>query len=102
MKKRVFIFDEIFKNNINSCPIINLKEEYSHIRGYHGCRALNLDDYYEDGIVPINENNTLKRALYLLHNDKISEEMIVKVFKSHWMRLMEPQKYVWLTLTKMS
>ncbi|MBN3525063.1 hypothetical protein [Paenibacillus apiarius] len=100
MKKRVFVFDETFNSNNNSCPMINLRKEYSHIRGYHGCRALNLDDYYENGIVPINENETLKRALYLLHNDKISEDMIVKVFKSHWIRLMETQKYVWFTLTK--
>ncbi|AGA68903.1 hypothetical protein Desdi_1400 [Desulfitobacterium dichloroeliminans LMG P-21439] len=97
MKKRVFVFDETI---INTNQIINLKDEYSHIRGYHGCRVLNLDDYYENGIVPINKNETLRRALYLLKNDRISENEIVKVFNSHWMRLTETHKYVWFTLTK--
>lgn len=97
MKKRVFVFDETFKN---TNQIINFKDEYSHIRGYHGCRVLNLDDYYENGIVPINKNETLKRALYLLKNDRVSENDIVKVFNSHWRGLAETHKYVWFTLTK--
>jgi hypothetical protein len=100
MKKRVFNFEETFKNNINLFHGIDLKEEYSHIRGYHGCRALDLDEYYEHGIVPINKNETLKRALYLLHNDEISEDKIIKVFNSHWEELGDTHKYVWLTLTK--
>lgn len=97
MKKRVFSFDE---TDINLYKEIDLKKEYSHIRGYHGCRPLCLDTYFENGIVPINKNETLKNALNLLQNDRISQDKIVKVFNSHWLKLMESQKFVWLTLTK--
>ncbi|KAF5046412.1 hypothetical protein SDC9_56417 [bioreactor metagenome] len=100
MKKRVFVFEDIFNDSIKSYSKVNLKKDYSHIRGYHGCRVLSLNDYYKDGIVPINKNETLKRALYLLHNDRISEDEIIKVFNSHWIRLTESHKYVWFTLTK--
>lgn len=97
MKKRVFVFGKTF---INTKQIINLKDEYSHIRGYHGCRVLNLDDYYKNGIIPITKNETLKRAVYLLKSDRLSEEKIVEVFNSNWMNLVEIHKYVWFTLTK--
>lgn len=100
MKKKVFVFDEYFINDINSCKTINLKSEYTHIRGYHGCRVLNLDNYYQNGIVPINKNEALKRALYLLQDDNISEDKIRKVFNLHWRRLTETHKYVWFTLIK--
>ncbi len=100
MKKRVFIFEEAFKNNIGLFQTINLQEKYSHIRGYHGCRVLNLDDYYDNGIIPINKEEALIRALYLMRDDRISEEKIVKVFNSHWTRLIDLHKCVWFTLTK--
>jgi len=100
MKKRVFNFEETFKNNINLSHKIDLRKEYSHIRGYHGCRVLDLDDYYKHGIVPINKNETLKRALYLLQNEELSEDKIIEVFNSHWIELGDTHKYVWLTLIK--
>lgn len=59
-----------------------------------------MDTYYENGIVPINKNDALKLALYLLHNDRISEDRIAGVFNSHWTSLMDSQRYVWLTLTR--
>jgi hypothetical protein len=100
MKKRVFVFEEASKKNIGSYQTINFKEKYSHIRGYHGCRALNLNDYYKNGIAPITKNEALKRALNLLRSDSIDEDKIVKVFDSHWTSLIDSHKCVWFTLTK--
>lgn len=100
MKKQVFDFNEIDINNTNSYKHIELQKQYSHIRGYHGCRPLSLDTYYKNGIVPINKNDALKLALYLLNNDRISEDKIAGVFNSHWSSLMDSQKYVWLTLKR--
>jgi hypothetical protein len=100
MKKRVFVFDEANVDKMNLYCKVDLKKEYSHIRGYHGCCPLCLDSYYVNGIVPINKSRTLKHALYLLRDDAISQDKIVKVFNFHWSNLMESQKYVWLTLAK--
>ena len=59
-----------------------------------------MNDYYKNGIAPITKNEALKRALYLLSNDRIDEEKIVAVFNTHWTRLMDSHKCVWFTLTK--
>ncbi len=100
MRKRVFSFDEINFDNKNLHTKINLKNEFTHIRGYHGCRPLHIDNYFYKGIVPINKDQALNQALELLQDEWISKDNIVKIFNSHWSNLMEVHKCVWFTLTK--
>ena len=50
MGKRVAVLDELIKKRINN---VDLSGEYTHIRGYHGCRPISIDNYYQNGIKPI-------------------------------------------------
>ena len=84
--------------NKNLYAKINLKNEFTHIRGYHGCRPLYIDNDYDKEIISINKDQALKQALDLLQDEWISKDNIVKIFNSHWSNLMKVHKYVWFTL----
>ncbi|WP_246862825.1 hypothetical protein [Paenibacillus cellulosilyticus] len=93
MDKRVFVFDETNIVNRNSYHSLDL-QSYTHLRGYHACRPNLIESYLEKGIVPINENDALNHALYLLQDEGINEKKIIQVFTSHWSSLIESQKCV--------
>lgn len=92
--KKVFNFD---KNEINSD--FNLRK-YTHIRGYHGCSPIDLNEYYNNGVVPINKKFALEQSIKLLSSDKISADKVKKVFNSSWNELGEDHKCVWMVLSK--
>lgn len=70
--KKVFNFD---KNDINSD--FNLRK-YTHIRWYHGCSPINLNEYYNNRIIPINKKFELEQSIKLLSSDKISADKVKK------------------------
>lgn len=51
---------------------LNLRA-YTHIRGYHACRPVDIAKYYTEGIVPFDENVMLQtaREIFCLPPDKI-------------------------------
>ena len=51
MKKRVFVLEEYTNNRTD----INFETYgYTHLRAFHACRPLRLEDYLKNGINPIN------------------------------------------------
>ena len=48
MKKNLFILEE----HLDDKYPVDLRH-YTHIRAYHACRPLNISDYLQEGIKPI-------------------------------------------------
>lgn len=94
LTKKVFNFN---RNRIDSNFDVR---KYTHIRGYHGCSPTNLDDYYKNGIVPINKKFALEQAIKLLRSDNICVDKLKEVFNSSWSELGDNHKYVWMALSK--
>lgn len=98
MSKRVVIFEELIKTNRKALG--NLLEEYTHIRGYHGCRPRTVKSYYQNGIVPIEEDMAKQEAMLRLKNKWNTEEKVRTVFEERWSKLISPDDSVWLTFSK--
>jgi hypothetical protein len=94
LTKKVFIFNE---NKIDND--FDLRE-YTHIRSYHGCCPIRLNDYYKKGIISINKEFALEQAIKLLSSDRISKDKVKKVFDSSWSNLVESHRYVWMILSR--
>lgn len=97
LNKRVAVLDELIKKQSKS---INIYEEFTHIRGYHGCRPMSIDSYYKDGIKPINKKFAKQEALLRLCDQYITEERVIEVFNKSWTALQYPHKSVWFTYSE--
>lgn len=97
MGKNVLVLDEIINSRRK---IINLYNEYTHIRGYHGCRPISVKEYYKHGIKPIEKSSARQEALDRLCNEWIPKEAVITSFEKAWKELQYPHKSVWLTYSK--
>ncbi|OMF72870.1 hypothetical protein BK143_11575 [Paenibacillus peoriae] len=95
---RVAIFEELIK--IQKRSNFNLLEEYTHLRGYHGCRPISVESYYQNGIVPIEKELAKEEALIRLKDKWITEDKILNIFDELWNELEHPHKSVWLTYSQ--
>lgn len=94
---RVAILDECIKKRINN---IDLLREYTHLRGYHGCRPISIDDYYQKGIKPIEKEFARHEAILRLCDRWITAEKVIDRFNESWNDLTHPHKSVWLTYSE--
>ena len=62
----------------------NFFSHYSHVRGYHGCRPVDVESYYEDGLLPPEKERLSEHAVYTLSNDRHSKEKIEALFNKAW------------------
>jgi len=62
----------------------NFKSFYTHIRGYHCCRPLDISSYYQDGLLLPSKEVLLERTLYLLKSEKHSKEILIKYYDEAW------------------
>lgn len=98
MMKRVFIGDEF--NTDPKYMNINLERDFTHIRAYHGCRPLEINTYYENGIEPITQSYARQLSIDLLCDEKISKDMVNEVFNKNWSEFDQIHRHVWFTSTR--
>ena len=96
--KKVAIFEEL----ITSQPSLRFGflDKYTHIRGYHGCRPIDIDSYYHNGIIPINKEDALCDIITRLKSDYITVEKIEMLFNKAWDDLRKYDKVVWFTISE--
>lgn len=96
-EKKVFILDDVIKEKRRT---LNVRKEYTHIRGYHGCRPVCIDDYQKLGIKPIERNLALKEAVSRLCDKRITKGMVKELFEKEWEKFHSVHKAVWFTFSK--
>jgi hypothetical protein len=81
--RRVFSWDEkeTWPKRISDFP-----SEYSHIRGYHGCRPNDIQSYLTEGIYFPTKGEMLNEALYRLNVNYIKQEKVIEVLDELWER----------------
>lgn len=96
--KRVAIFEELttLPNQLG----INFLKEYTHIRGYHGCRPIDVNHYYQNGIIPISKDRILSDAIFRLKNDINTVKKIKETFEVNWRKFDSYHKAVWFSISK--
>lgn len=62
----------------------DFKQYYTHIRGYHGCRPLDIKTYYEKGFLFPQKARLLEHTLIVLANSWATKEQIKMLFDEAW------------------
>lgn len=96
MMKNVFSLEEIKKSQK-----INLIDgTYTHIRAYHACRPISIDDYLLNGIRPISYESALHEVKSRVICEWVSENTAVEKFNEEWNDFDDIHKKVWLEMNK--
>lgn len=95
MKKKVFILEEHLDDEYK----INI-ENYTHVRAYHACRPLNISDYLQEGIKPIDYRMALQDVKIRIVSDFVSEREATRMFRTLWKDSNDIHKKVWVQLNK--
>ena len=74
--------------------------DYSHLRGYHGCRPIDLGSYQKDGIRPITYQESSRDMLQRIQNAKVPKEELLTRYQGFWRTRSSVQDGVWFTLTR--
>lgn len=74
--------------------------QFTHIRAYHACRPLNIQDYLINGIQTINKAQALREALLRIKSDYVDEKKIVQEFSKQWGDFADIHKRVWMAVNK--
>lgn len=94
MKKKIFIIEEHLDQE--NCDL----DLYTHIRTYHACRPIQVEDYLKNGIRCIDKESALKDALLRIKSKYVSEEEIQNEFMKEWKDFHDMHKRVWLAVNK--
>lgn len=73
--------------------------DYTHIRAYHACRPLSIQEYLDKGIIPYTKSAAMKDAMNRL-GTKRQEEQIKERFNEMWGDAEASKPRVWLALNK--
>lgn len=96
--KKVAIFDELIKSEIPKS--FTLENEFTHIRGFHGCRPLDIHTYYSQGIQMLNKEQLLHETLYRLKDTFLDKKRIIEVFEKHWQSESIERQNIWFAVSK--
>lgn len=97
MRKKVFILEE----HINDEYEIDFEMDgYTHLRAFHACRPLRIEDYLKKGIIPISYNSALQDVKDRIVCDRVSEKEAVLKFQEQWSEFADIHKRVWLQMNK--
>ena len=88
----------VFDLNNHYGKYINIRA-YTHIRAYHACRPLSIQEYLDKGIVPYTKSTAIKDIIDRL-GAKRYEEQIKENFNEMWVDSEVSQRKVWLALNK--
>lgn len=78
--KRVF---DIRKFKFDKNKRINL-HQFTHIRGYHGCRVLDRESYKKNGLYCCSCEEAWKRCLQAFTNIDVSFDTLKQIFNERW------------------
>jgi|GEM_PF-704549 len=95
--KRIAIIEELVEVKLTST--FNLSKEYTHIRGYHGCRPLDVETYYLNGIKPLTKNDMLLETLHRLKGTYIDDKKIRNAFEKRWQSELSSEEGIWFTVS---
>lgn len=73
--------------------------DYTHIRAYHACRPLSIQEYLDKGIIPYTKSAAIKDAMNRL-GIKRYEELVKEKFNKIWGESEASKLRVWLSLDK--
>ncbi|WP_225340440.1 hypothetical protein [Lysinibacillus capsici] len=93
--KKVAIIDELIKSRISQS--FTFENQFTHIRGFHGCRPLDIHTYYSQGIQMINKERLLHETLFRLKDTFVAKKRIIEVFEKHWQSETIEEKSIWFT-----
>lgn len=93
MEKRVFVLEEYTSEKSG----INLETYgYTHLRVFHACRLLRVEDYLKDGIKQIDYMSAFQDAKdRIVCNNILFEEVVAKL-NAEWNKFDDMHKRVWL------
>lgn len=92
--KNVFIIEE--HSNDKAIDLY----QFTHIRAYHACRPLNIQDYLINGIQTIDKAQALREALLRIKSDYVDKEKIEQEFSKQWRDFDGMHKRVWMAVNK--
>lgn len=94
--KKVFSIDDVKKSKK-----VNLIDgTYTHIRAYHACRPISINDYLVNGIRPISHESALEDVKKRVVCEWVSENEAVAKFNEEWKDFDDIHKKVWLQMNK--
>lgn len=97
MAKKVFILEE----HINDEYEIDFEMDgYTHLRAFHACRPLKINDYLKKGIMPISYESACQDVKARVVCDHVSEEEALTKFEEEWSDFADIHKRVWLQMNK--
>lgn len=73
--------------------------QYTHIRAYHACRPVSIQNYLTNGIIPYTKQEAMADAIRKLKSKK-SEKEIIDEFEKQWNESDVKNPRVWLELNK--
>lgn len=97
MEKKVFILDEHIDDEYETDFEI---DGYTHLRAFHACRPLKIEDYLKNGIRAISYKSALQDVKDRVVCDKVSETEAIAKFQEEWSNLADIHKRVWLQMNK--
>ena len=97
MRKNVFILEEHINDEYETDFWM---DGYTHLRAFHACRPLRIEDYFKKGIMPISYNSALQDVKDRIVCDRVSEKEAVSKFQEEWSDFADMHKRVWLQMNK--
>jgi len=75
--RQVFIYDDdsTWVDMAHVQNIDDFKKSYTHIRGYHACRTMDVNSYLQNGIKPATRDNILELGKQLFGNYSSGKEL---------------------------
>lgn len=95
-KYKIFIYEDFIKLNEKSVDL----SKYTHIRAYHACRPIEIDNYLINGIKAINRELALEDALKRINAAYIAEDDVKRMFIKEWKNINTSDKKVWLAVNR--
>lgn len=95
-KCKIFTYANFLKSNEKSVDL----SKYTHIRAYHACRPIYIDNYLINGIKAISRKLALEDALKRIKATYIAEDDVKKIFNKEWKNIDASDKKVWLAVNR--
>lgn len=75
---------ELYEKKIPIEKILPIKQNFSFLKAYHGCKIYENGNQLKEGLIPLNKNYLIKQARYILkqNNIKFEEKILEKVLKT--------------------